>query len=150
MKELFLVAVKSTLDKLGNDLALSQVTPTKFVDLDDATAVEAVLTSTEDAILWELSSFDVAPVDPLYRVEFNIGARTTNDPANYNILKLAGKVREVFQIGSKIEIRDYSGDTASSPLGFLFVTFIAVNPQVYDRVSGIRMISVSAKAQRYV
>lgn len=149
MRERFLVAIKSTLDKLGNDLALAQPTPTKFVDLDDSTAVEAVMSSTDNAIIWELSGFDDNPQDPLYSVVFNIGARTSNDAANYSILTLVGKVREVFPIGAKLEVRDYSDMVMSDVQGFLFITMINVNPQMYDRTSGIRMVTVSARAQRY-
>jgi hypothetical protein len=150
MREQFLLAIKSTLDKFGNDLALAQPAETKFVDLDDSTAVEAVMASTDDAVVWEMSGFDDHPRDPLYSVVFNIGARTSNDAANYGMLALVGKVKEIFPIGKKLEVRDYSDDTASDVKGFLFITSVAVNPQMYDRTSGIRMVTVTARAQRYV
>jgi hypothetical protein len=150
MREEFLLAVKSTLDKKGSTLALAQATATKFVDLDDSTAVEEVMSSTDDAIIWELSGFDEVPADPLYHLAFNIGARTSNDAANYGILSLVGKVKEVFPLGSKVEIRNYAEDVESPVLGVMFITFVAVNPQLYDRTSGIRMVTVTARAQRYV
>jgi len=150
MREQFLLSIKSSLDKFGNDLALAQPTETKFVDLDDSTAVEAIMTSTDNAIIWELSGFDDSPRDPLYSVVFNIGARTSNDAANYGILALIGKVKEIFPIGRKLDIRDYSDDVASDVSGFLLITSVTVNPQMYDRTSGIRMITVTGKAQRYV
>lgn len=146
----FLLALKSTIDKLGNDLAQAQVPPISFVDLDDSTATEAVFTSTNNALIWEMSSFDESPADPLYMATFHIGARTVNDPSNYSILALTGKVKEVFKVGSRIEIKDYSGLAASAKQGSLTIINVSVNPQAYDRTSGVRLISVTARARRWL
>lgn len=147
---LFLVAVKSTIDKLCNDLALAQDTPTRFVDLDDATAVEDVMTSSDPAVIWDMGSFEESPSDPLYYSTFSIGARTTEDPSNYNILRLTGDIGDVFKVGVSLDIKDYSGSLASESMGRLHILSVSVNPQGFDRISGVRLASVVARAQRWL
>lgn len=146
----FLLAVKSTIDKLGSDLASAQVPPVRFVDLDDSTAVEEVLTSTDPAIIWEFSGLEDSPSDPLYTAVFSIGARTTNDAANYSILSLVGKVRAIFPVNEVIEIKNYSDVVASAKQGNMRVTSVSVNPQAYDRTSGLRLITIAARVQRFI
>jgi hypothetical protein len=146
----FLVAIKSTIDKLGNDLALAQTPPATFVDLDDITAVEEAMKSTNNCIIWEMNGLEEDPRDPLYLVPFSIGARTVNDAANYNILKLTGLVKSTFPVGASIDIKDYSGVTATASQGKLIIMSVSVNPQGFDRTSGVRLISIMARAQRWV
>lgn len=146
----FLLAVKSTIDKLGIDLAASQTPPVRFVDLDDATSVEEVFKSTDAAIIWEFSGLEDDPSDPLYTATFSIGARTSNDAANYSILSLVGKVRAVFPVGEMIDVIDYSDTVASQKQGNMIVTSVSVNPQAYDRTSGIRLITIVARVQRFI
>lgn len=146
----FLLAIKSTIDKLGSSLAAAQTPPVRFVDLDDSTAVEEVFTSLDPAIIWEFTGLEDAPADPLYTAIFSIGARTTNDAANYSILNLVGKVRAIFPVGGMIDILDYSDTVASAKQGNLVVTSVSVNPQAYDRTAGIRLITITARAQRFV
>ena len=149
-KATFLRALKSTIDKIGNDLALAQSPALKFVDLDDVTAVEEIMTSTATAFVWEMSTFKGVPRDPLYEATFNMGVRTTDDAANYNILGFAGLLSDTFDVDKIIDIKDYSGVNATSSQGALHITYVTTNPQVFDRVSGIRMLSISAKAQRWL
>lgn len=146
----FLKAIKSTIDKIGNDLALAQLPPIQFVDIDDSTATEAVFASDTDAIIWEMNGFEDNPSDPLYLVTFSIGAKTANDPANYNILGLTGLVKNAFPVGDSLDVKDYSGLTASLSQGRLLIQRVNVNPQGYDRTSGVRLISITALAQRWL
>lgn len=146
----FLVAVKSTIDKLGNDLAQSQVPPALFVDLDDSTATEDAMSSEADAIVWELGTLEEEPADPLYMLTFSIGARTTNDAANYDILRLTGKVREHFKKGNTYRVRDYSDLVASVEMGVIRITDVVVMQQSFDRTSGVRLVTVYARAQRFL
>ena len=148
--ETFLLAIKSTIDKLGNDLALSLTPPALFVDLDDATATEAALASETNTIVWSLGEFQEDPRDPIYRLSFDIGPRTCNDPSNYTILALTGKVKALFVPGSAIAIKDYSGALATATQGTLFITDVSVNQQVYDKTSGVRLVSIYARAQRWL
>lgn len=144
----FLVALKSTIDKLGWDLAQAQAPALSFVDLDNTVKMQALFDSDEDALVWEMQTLADSPADPLYTAVFNIGARTVNDPANYDILSLAGKIKAVFKLGLKLDVYDYSGSVASPKGGFFVPTDVAVMPQQYERVSGVRMITIQAKAQR--
>jgi hypothetical protein len=149
MRELFPLAIKSTLDTLGVGMAQSLTPPALFVDLDDVTATEEVFSSTTPAILWELGRLDESPRDPLYALTFSVGVRTSNDAANYTIMNLVGKLKEVFPIGRRILVADLSDSGTPAPIGQMIITKVDLNPQVYDRTSGIRMVSVIGRAQRY-
>ena len=88
------------------------------------------------------------PRDPLYAVSFQIGARTVNDPANYDIMLLVGKLKEVFNVGASVSIHDYTGASAGPKIGAMLISEVTVLPQEFDKVSGIRMISLEGRAHR--
>lgn len=148
LEEDFLLAFKSTIDKLGYDLAQSQSPSVRFVDLDNTVRTKELFDSEDDGLVWEMLSLSESPIDPLYTATFNIGARTVNDPANYDILALAGKVKAIFKTGASLAIYDYSGPVAGPKGGALIPISVSVMAQQYERVSGIRMLTVVAKAQR--
>lgn len=147
-QESFPVALKSTVDKLGWGLALAETPAVKFVDLDNVVNTAALFESNDTAMIWSMAVLVPTPSDPLYACSFTIGARTVNDAANYDIMLLVGKLGNVFQEGVIIGIHDYTGAAAGPRIGVLTVTKVTVLPQEYDKVSGIRMISVEARAQR--
>lgn len=146
----FLKALKSTVDKVGFDLGQIQAPPLEFVDLDNTVKAQEMFDSQDDYLIWEMLTLTDDPRDPLYTATFNIGARTVNDPANYDILTLAGKVKAIFKIGQRIDIYDYTGTVVSSKGGSMIPIDVSVMTQQYERVSGVRMITVTAKAQRIV
>jgi hypothetical protein len=146
----FLLAVKSTVDKIGVEMAAAQAGAPKFVDLDDATATEEAMSKPDPVFIWEMSTFVEAPKDPLYRATFSVGVRAMNDPANYGLLKLLGVISGVFQPGTTIEVRDWSGTLATQPQGRIFITKSYVNAQGFDRAAGVRMISIDALVQRWL
>jgi len=150
LEEDFLKALKSTVDKLGIDLGNEQSPPVGFVDLDNTVKAQAMFDSDDDYLVWELLTLDDNPGDPLYTATFNIGARTVNDPYNYDILTLAGKIKKIFSIGASIDIYDYSGLTAGAKGGSMMPISVAVMAQQYERVSGVRMVTIIAKAQRLI
>ncbi len=146
----FLKAFKSTVDKIGVDLGLAETPQLGFIDLDNTVKANEMFASDDDYLIWEMLTLTDDPMDPLYTATFNIGARTVNDPANYDILTLAGKVKAVFKIGQRIDVFDYTGAVVSAKGGFMMPIDVSVMTQQYERVSGVRMITVTAKAQRLV
>lgn len=144
----FPVALKSTIDKLGYDLGQAESPPVNFVDLDNVVNTTTLLKSDDTALIWSMAALAPTPRDPLYAVSFQIGARTVNDPANYDIMLLVGKLKEVFNVGSSVAIFDYTGATAGAKIGVLLISNVTVLPQEFDKVSGIRMISLEGRAQR--
>lgn len=140
----FALAFKSSIDKMVNDLAVSK--DLKLVDMDDVTAVTDLLSSSKDALVWEFLTFDEAPKAPLYSFVFRVGARTTNDAANYNILSLVGDIKDIFTVGKSYDVMDYSGVVVGPKQGFMYVSDVRVEPQEYDKQSGIRTASVYGKA----
>lgn len=144
----FPVALKSTIDKVGYGLGQAETPSIKFIDLDNVVNTTELLTSEDTAYVWSMAVLAEAPTDPLYAVSFQIGARTVNDPANYDIMLLAGKLKEVFNVGSSIDIADYTGAVAGPKIGVLTISNVTVLPQEFDKVSGIRLISLEGRAQR--
>jgi len=106
-QELFLLAIKSTIDKLAGELATTE--GLSLIDLDNTVEMQELFSSEDNAVVWEYGTLAAEPRDPLYMLTFNIGARTVKDSANYNILSLTGKVQELFKVCSRIEVKDYSG-----------------------------------------
>jgi len=145
-QELFLLAIKSTIDKLAGELATTE--GLSLIDLDNTVEMQELFSSEDNAVVWEYGTLAAEPRDPLYMLTFNIGARTVKDSANYNILSLTGKVQELFKVCSRIEVKDYSGLVESGVMGYIMPNHAAVTPQQYDKVSGIRMMTVTARAQR--
>lgn len=147
-EETFLVAVKSTIDKMVNDMALAEVPAVSYADLDNVVNTAALFESDDDALVWEMLNMDARPQDPLYLLSFNVGARTVNDPANYDMMKLVGKVKAAFAEKNDIPVFDYSGATVGPKLGFLYIVDVGINPQEFDKVSGVRLATVVARAAR--
>lgn len=144
----FISYVKSTIDKAGVDIAAAVGDPTlKFVDLDDSVAVQTALDSKDPAIVWEILELVEDPVDPLWRLHFGIGAKTTDDPGNYNLATLLDAVNAVMAKRNTLEVYDFSpGGDEVTKRGYIYITDIGVDPQLFDRTSGIRLISVSGRA----
>lgn len=144
----FLLHVKSTIDYYGSTLATA-LGVTKKVDLDDIVKTKELLSSDETAVVWEVSSLRDNPIDPLYDMIFSMGVKINNDPSNYNMMTLLSEVKALFPVGDTFVIRDYS--TVSAPTvqqGTFTVSNVRVDPQQFDRVSGIRLITVHTKAVR--
>jgi hypothetical protein len=148
MDKEMLVATKSTIDKLALGLAVQQ--GVELVDLDDVVKTQELFSSDRNAVVWEFNTFTDSPRDPLYLLTFNIGGRTVRDSANYQILKLSGEISKLFDLCAKLEIKNYSTPLEGPLLGCFFPTEVVVSPQQYDKVAGIRMMTVTGRCQRYV
>jgi hypothetical protein len=145
----FYLSVKSTLDKLAVDI--SNGLGIGFVELDDTVNVENKLASPADLVVYQMIGMDEFPSDPLYMVTFAIGAKTTTDPANYDLAEIISAVKDRVHRGAGIDVRDYSGSSAPTSVdGNLYVTETRVDPQMFDGMSGIRMLSVRAAATSYL
>lgn len=142
----FLVSLKSTIDKLANTLATTL--GVQYVDLDDVTTTAALFRGEATAIVMEFGTLEADPSDPIYTGSFNIGARTVQDPGNYDILKLVGEVEQLFPRGQRILVYDSFEETETGIQGILVPGDITVIPQQYDMSSGFRLMTVTFKAQR--
>lgn len=148
----FLKAIKSTIDKIcievAADIGVTGSVSGGVIDLDDLNVVKAALQSNDSYVLWALSTLDEGPRDPLYEFHFSVGIKTADDPANYNLLSLLGKIKDRFRIEKEIEIKDYTGAVASSQKGWFFITSSSVEDHEIDTDLSVRMCSVSGKAVR--
>lgn len=139
------VAVKSTLDKIVRDAVESQgLDQINVAAVDDVADFESVLKSREDAVLYQLVRLSPWPRSPKFEATFNIGAKTTDDGANFDMTRILGELNAVFQLGARFELRDYSGEEASERMGAMTLIDADVTPQQFDKQSGIRMLSCRA------
>ena len=147
--ERFTLALKSTIDYHAKQLADSLGLP--FLDLASVFNENELLESDQPIICWEFSAIGEHPIDPLWYAEFEIGAMTMLDPAQYVSLGIIGEITERFKQGTVFSIMDYS--TAGMPSveeGKLFIASSGVSPQQMDRATGIRFVNVAARATRTV
>ena len=142
----FISYVKSTIDKAGVDIAEAFGGNTQVIDLDDTVNTAELFASMDSAVVWTWLTLDDAPIAPLYVLNFGIGAKTTLDPGNYNLTDLLSAVSGVMQKGKTIPIMDYSpGGDGVTRRGTMTFTDISVDQQLFDKESGIRLISVTAR-----
>lgn len=152
----FPLQLKSTIDKLMADKVASLLGtyPTlQWAEVDDMAQTDSIFKSDEPALIWQFSTLEPEPKAPMFRLEFTVGAKTTLDPGNYQLIRLLGEIRSVFPAEETLIIRDYtalaSGPAATVDKGFFMVTRNEIEPQLFDRQSGIRYASVLARAVRY-
>jgi hypothetical protein len=144
----FYLDVKSTIDKIA--VSLATVLKVGFVELDDTVNVAEKLATAEPMIVYQMIALEENPRDPLYELTFAIGAKTTSDPANYDLATLVSAIKDVLKEDESWDIGDYSGtEDPSAMTGYFYVSSVQVNPQMFDGMAGIRMLDVRAQAVRY-
>lgn len=147
----YLIHVKSTLDKVMIDLVASlvgQFSGLLGADVDNLVESDSVFKSENPALLWQFLVLTPAPKDPLYRVEFLVGAKTVSDASGYQIASLSNELRQSFEVGTRIEVGDYSGAVATLNTGYFLITHNTFAPQKYDHMSGLRFFSIVAMGAR--
>ncbi len=145
----FIMHVKSSLDRFANDLVASS-SADDGVNLDDVVNINELMESENNTILWQLVSVEEDPKDPLYVVQFSIGAKTSGDSANYDLIAFQTKVNDVFHKDAIFDLYDYSQGAQVNKKGSMTITRSAMTPQEYDNQSGIRMQTFTAKAFRMI
>lgn len=147
----FVLETKSTLDKIAKDLSVTM--GIDYVDVDDTVNAAAKLTGVGSVLVWRFMSMEEDPMDPMYSLLFAVGVKTTSDPSNYDLLGFVSQIKATFKKGTWLDVLDYSTASVPDPLtpeGSILFTDSGVDPQVMDRESGVRMLTVSAKCQRFV
>ena len=107
MSNEFPLEVMSSIERKMRDIrtAILGAHPSlKVLDIDDSANLEDFQSGVDPALLWQLSSLDPRPVDPLYQGSFLAGAKTTTDPGNYLLTELVSDVLEAFPIGSQLKV----------------------------------------------
>ncbi len=146
----FTLAIKSTIDKAGTDLAAS-LGVAKFVDLDDPVNMAEAMASTDDVIVWRFVTLDEDPIDPLYSIIFAIGAKTSIDPSSYDLLSFVSKTKKTFAVSEGMDIYDWSGAAVpTEKLGVISFIESGVDTQMFDKESGVRMVTVAGRVQRFI
>ena len=149
----YLLDVKSTIDKTMNDLVTSlagQFPNLKGVDVDNLVETDEIMKSEDPVILWQLLTLTPTPRDPLYRLEFLVGAKTVSDHGSYDLTSLNNELRKSFEVDTSIAVGDYSDTVAVLGKGYFVVTDNPMAPQQYDHMAGIRFFSVRAMGARTV
>ena len=143
----FPLYLKSTLDKLLNGIGTTWSLP--VVDVDSAAMFADLLESDQAAIVWAVGSISEVPMDPLWAIDFDVGIKTSLDPAQYQSMELSSALSTALAPGSQISVFDYTGTTAGTALqGQLYITSAVMQPSQPDRLFGIRMLNVQGKAVR--
>lgn len=141
----FYESTKSTIDKIGMDLVALLPDVDEGVNLDSIADLEQFLASPEPSVVWNLASFSPDPAVPLYKLIFNIGAKTTSDISGVLITRLISAIHDQLRPHTWIDIKDYSGASPPSQVdGSMFVQYANVDEQETDKISGLRMISIVA------
>lgn len=147
----FYSSVKSTIDKLGMDLVSSLPEVNVGVNLDAIEDFEQFIASTNPAIVWKLISLEESPRRPLYQLTFAIGAKTTGDLSGQVMTDLISAVQDSLENGTWVDIKDYSGTAVPTDReGSLIIKSAGVDEQETDKVSGLRMLLLSAGVVRDV
>lgn len=143
----FPLYLKSAVDRLIVDLGTEMGLP--VVDMDSAGLMAELLDSDQAALVWAIGSLQEAPMDPLWLVDWDVGVKTSLDPAQYKSLDVVSRLAESFKVGTRIEIRDYTGDVVGDTVhGWLHIISAAAAPSQADRLAGVRLMNVQARAQR--
>ena len=145
----FYTSVKSTIDKVAVDIANGL--EIGFVELDDTVNIEDALESNDDLVVYQMIGMVEDPTDPLWALSFSIGAKTTTDAANYDLADIISKVHKVVFKGETFQVADYGEVLAPSTYdGYFYVTDVQVDSQMFDGMTGIRMLNIQARAVRTV
>jgi hypothetical protein len=144
----FQKAMKSTLDSVVH--ALATANGFAYLDLDAAAYDSDLVASEQPAITWARMGAREEPRDPLWAIDFQVGGKTSIDPAQYVSMDIIDVITSKFKVGLGIDISDYSGvSQPTQRLGQMVVTGVHELPQQYDQTAGLRMVHVSAKAVRF-
>ena len=145
----FTLAVKSTIDYQANLLAASK--GLGFIDIAAPAFELATLETGGPAVIWEFSTIQEDPFDPMWLVAFDIGIMAFADPAQYISLDLISMFLQAFKTASIFNIMDYSGTTPpTQKLGTMFVVSSGVTQHQQDQATGLRFVTVTARCCRDV
>jgi hypothetical protein len=145
----FTLALKSSVDREVYKLAAENAY--EFFDLDGAYLLPEQAESTKPAIAWSLLNIIEAPRDPFYSVHFEVGARTSNDVAQYDSMRILCLIQNAFPVNKDIRIVDYSKEYVTGEVvGYFLITSTVSTPPSFDKVSSIRTIQFTAAVQRFI
>lgn len=143
----FLRALKSTVDKILNDVAVAASVP--YVDIDDKSRVRVLSDSNQKAVLGHFQTFPKTD-DRTYKGCFGVGVKVSTDPGNYAILALLDTLSASFRVGKQFPVRDWSGVTVGPVLGRIVITSTSLQPNEDLGDSNVRFIQVEASAVQFV
>jgi len=147
MSAVWTISVKSTLDKLLNDLALAN--SMGYYDLDGAYLSPDQAESKDATLISRFLGVSPALRDPLYQGSFQAGVSVGDDPAQYASLKYMSILLDMFRIGAGFDVYDYSGAVRSeNRIGLIVVTAVVPSPTEFDQVSSQNLHQFIFSGQR--
>lgn len=153
MSDNFELAVKSTLDKILKDdqAALVAAWPTLGgAELDDTVETNSTFGSPKPNLFWQWRTLNPECGETLYSASFLIGVKTTDDKGNYDLAAILSALLARHSIGDDITLRDYSGVAEPYPeVGVMTLIGKDVDPQQFDKQSGMRYAQIHAKVARW-
>jgi len=141
----FPLSVKATLDSTIK--ALAEANGWLYFDQASAYLENDTVVSEQPALSADLLHLSEDPRDPFYRVQFEVGVKTSNDAAQYESVLMASAVQSRFAVGVALPVADF--DFPATLVGELVIADVGSIPAAYDRTAGFRPIHVNAKAYRF-
>lgn len=139
--------VKSTVDKIVRDaIASAGLGDIHVTEVEDVSNFESVLQNSDDAVIYQVPRLTPSPRAPKFELTFNVGAKTTDDGANFDLTRILGLLGDTFKQDAWFELRDYSTEEgALVKSGAMVLTDADVVPQQFDKRAGVRLIACRAK-----
>lgn len=142
--------LKSSLDKYVHDAARAMEqelgVSIPVAEVEDVTEAESVLKDAKLACIYQLIRFEESPRAPRYHAMFNVGVKTKDDSGNTLMTQLVNEVKSIFMAQRRLELRDFTGVTASERKGALLIASSSAHAQAFDKQQGIRMITCTGHA----
>jgi hypothetical protein len=142
----FLLQLKSTIDKMGVDIA-AQLEMTQFLDVDDREDyVSKIIEGKEDALIWRIISFDPHNHDKLYKLLFIVGVSIHADTNNTKALQSAGVIADIFKKGCSYDINDYAVALGmpTPKVGTISILTNGVDESINTGIQGFKFVTVRA------
>ena len=143
----FIRAVKSTIDKIVNGIAVGLNIP--YIDIDDKSKIRLLTDSSQTAMLGHFQTLPKT-YDRLYSGSFGVGVKLSVDPGNYTLIGLLDTVSTAFPIGAQVFVKDWSGATPGATLGRMIIrqTGLQANEEVGD--ANVRFLQIEVVVVQYV
>lgn len=144
MDENFLLWLKSTIDKLGVDLA-GDLGFSKFLDIDDRSDYATTLVEgNNDAVIWRVMDYSETHVRGRWAFTFVIGTSLHTDVNNTKAMRASSIISQQFRAGCTLDIKDYTGAVESERKGLMSIIQNSVDPALSDGMQGFRWSAITA------
>lgn len=124
----------------------------EVVNLDDAAIAEKALRNRHNALVYESPSLRQDPRDPMWTIQFSVGAKTVDDSYGLELGRLVAELSDVFGENQTIELFNWDDETVdgrpSQKQGEMYVVDVEMDDGVVEPSATLRVLRVTARAIR--